>query len=78
MAVLVLAVLAMIDLLYYTAPNVQLKQRGFRWVTKGALLALVVRVLASAALRFTCRRSVPTARHTAPSPGSSCCRSGCG
>jgi len=47
--VLVLAVLAMIDLLYYTAPNVQLKQRGFRWVTKGALLALVVWVLASAA-----------------------------
>lgn len=50
--VLILAVLAMIDLLYYTSPNVQLKQRGFRWVTKGALLALVVWVLASAAFAF--------------------------
>jgi membrane protein len=47
--ILVLVVLAMIDLLYYAAPNVQLKERGFRWVTKGALLAVVVWLLASVA-----------------------------
>ena len=47
--VLVLIVLAMINLLYYTAPNVQLGKRGFRWVTKGALLALTLWLLASVA-----------------------------
>ena len=36
--VLVVVVLAMINLLYFASPNV--KQRGFGWVTKGALLAL--------------------------------------
>jgi len=47
--VLVVVVLAMINLLYYTAPNVQLNKRGFRWVTKGALLALAVWLAASVA-----------------------------
>ena len=48
--VLIVIVLAMITLLYYASPNVKL--RGFRWVTPGALLALVVWVLASAAFAF--------------------------
>lgn len=36
----------MVDVLYYTTPNVKL--RGFRWVTPGAVLALVVWAVASA------------------------------
>ena len=50
--VLVLVVLTMISLLYYAAPNVAMKRRGFRWVTKGALLALAVWLVASAAFAF--------------------------
>nr|MBA2769745.1 YihY/virulence factor BrkB family protein [Sporichthyaceae bacterium] len=50
--VMVLVVLTMISLLYYAAPNVAMKQRGVRWVTKGALLALVVWLVASAAFAF--------------------------
>ena len=40
----------MFAVLYYAAPNV--KQRGFRWVTPGALLALVLWLVASAAFAF--------------------------
>lgn len=40
----------MVDLLYYASPNVKL--RGFRWVTPGALLALVVWAIASALFAF--------------------------
>jgi membrane protein len=40
----------MIDLLYYASPNAKL--RGFRWVTPGAVVALAVWVLASAAFAF--------------------------
>jgi len=36
----------MVDLLYYATPNVKL--RGFRWVTPGAILAIVVWAIASA------------------------------
>ncbi|HEX6781009.1 MAG TPA: YihY/virulence factor BrkB family protein [Solirubrobacterales bacterium] len=36
----------MVDVLYYTTPNV--KVRGFRWVTLGALVAIVVWAIASA------------------------------
>jgi membrane protein len=36
----------MVDLLFYTSPNVKI--RGFRWVTPGALVAIVVWALASA------------------------------
>jgi membrane protein len=45
--VLVVVVLGMISLLYYAAPNV--RQRSFRFVTKGALIALVIWLVASAA-----------------------------
>ncbi len=48
--VLVLIVLVIIDVLYFAAPNV--KQRGFGWLTKGALLALVVWLVASVAFAF--------------------------
>jgi membrane protein len=37
----------MIGLLYYASPNV--KQRGFKWITPGGLVALVVWLVASAA-----------------------------
>jgi len=48
--VLIVVVLGMISLLYYAAPNV--KQRGFRFVTPGALFALVVWLVASIAFAF--------------------------
>jgi membrane protein len=48
--VLLVIVLVMIALLYYASPNVKL--RGFRWVSPGALLALVVWLVASAAFAF--------------------------
>jgi membrane protein len=45
--VLVVMVLFMFALLYYSAPNAKL--RGFKWVTPGSLLAIVVWLVASAA-----------------------------
>ena len=40
----------MISVLYYASPNV--KQRGFKWVTPGALVAMVVWIVASAGFAF--------------------------
>jgi membrane protein len=40
----------MIGVLYYASPNAKL--RGFRWVTPGSIVALVVWILASAAFAF--------------------------
>jgi membrane protein len=40
----------MIAVLYYASPNVKL--RGFKWVTPGSIVALVVWVVASAAFAF--------------------------
>jgi membrane protein len=40
----------MVDLLYYASPNAKL--RGFRWVTPGCLVAMVVWAVASAAFAF--------------------------
>jgi membrane protein len=40
----------MVDVLYYTTPNVKL--RGFKWVTPGAILSIVVWALASALFAF--------------------------
>jgi membrane protein len=45
--VMVVVVLTIIAVLYYSTPNVKL--RGFKWVTPGSVFALVVWVLASAA-----------------------------
>lgn len=42
--------IVMIDLLYYASPNVKL--RGFKWVTPGSLVAIVVWAIASAAFAF--------------------------
>ena len=42
--------IVMVDVLYYASPNVKL--RGFRWVTPGALLAIVVWAVASALFAF--------------------------
>ncbi|MEU9109972.1 YihY/virulence factor BrkB family protein [Streptomyces xanthophaeus] len=48
--VLVLLVTIMIALLYWAAPNA--KGRGFKWVTPGSLLALVIWMIASAGFAF--------------------------
>jgi membrane protein len=48
--VLAAVFVTMISLLYYASPNVKL--RGFKWVTPGSILALVVWVLASAGFAF--------------------------
>lgn len=40
----------MVNLLYYTTPNVKL--RGFKWVTPGAILSIVVWAIASALFAF--------------------------
>jgi membrane protein len=48
--VLVGVVITMIAVLYYGAPNV--KQPGFRWITPGSVLAVVVWILASVAFAF--------------------------
>lgn len=48
--VMALVFLLMVGILYYAAPNVKL--RGPRWVSPGALVAIVVWILASAAFSF--------------------------
>jgi membrane protein len=48
--VLVIVVIVMFAVLFYAAPNVKLA--GFRWVTPGALFALAVSIVASAAFAF--------------------------
>ncbi|MFJ9641069.1 YihY/virulence factor BrkB family protein [Streptomyces sp. NPDC101178] len=48
--VLVLLVVVMIALLYWAAPNA--KGRGFKWVTPGSFLALVIWLAASAGFAF--------------------------
>ena len=48
--VMLAIVLGIIGLLYYATPNVKL--RGFKWVTPGAILAVVVWLIASAGFAF--------------------------
>jgi membrane protein len=48
--VMVAIFIVMVDLLYYASPNVKL--RGFKWVTPGCLVAIVVWAVASAAFAF--------------------------
>ncbi|MET9499853.1 YihY/virulence factor BrkB family protein [Streptomyces sp. NPDC006552] len=48
--VLVVLVTVMIAILYWATPNAKVK--GFRWITPGSLLALVVWLVASAAFAF--------------------------
>ena len=48
--VLLLVVVTMFAVLFYAAPNVKLA--GFKWVTPGALLAIVLWLVASAAFAF--------------------------
>ena len=48
--VLAVVVLFMFALLYYSSPNAKLP--GFKWVTPGSLLAIVVWLVASAAFAF--------------------------
>jgi membrane protein len=48
--VMLAVVVAMIAVLYYASPNVKL--RGFKWVTPGTIVAVVVWLVASAAFAF--------------------------
>lgn len=48
--VLILIVLGMISVLYYATPNVKI--RSFRWVSGGAIFALVIWLVASVAFAF--------------------------
>jgi len=48
--ILILLVITMFSVLYYAAPNVKL--RGFKWVTPGVVLALVIWLIASVAFAF--------------------------
>jgi membrane protein len=48
--VIALVVVTMISVLYYSTPNV--KHPGFRWITPGGALALVLWILASAGFAF--------------------------
>jgi membrane protein len=48
--VMALVFLLMLALLYYASPNVKL--RGFKWVTPGSLVAIVVWIVASALFAF--------------------------
>jgi membrane protein len=48
--VMLLVFMGMIAVLYYASPNVKL--RGFKWVTPGSLVAIVVWVVASALFAF--------------------------
>jgi membrane protein len=48
--VMVLVFLLMLAVLYYASPNVKL--RGFRWVTMGSLVAIVIWIIASALFAF--------------------------
>jgi membrane protein len=48
--VLALIVVLILAILYYTGPNV--RQPGFRWVTPGGLVAVVLWIVASAAFAF--------------------------
>jgi membrane protein len=48
--VLIVLVSLMLSILYYACPNV--KQPGFRWVSPGGLLAVVIWIVASAAFAF--------------------------
>ncbi|WP_225840109.1 YihY/virulence factor BrkB family protein [Streptomyces sp. NK08204] len=48
--VLVVLVALMIAILYWASPNARVK--GFRWITPGSLLALVIWMIASAAFAF--------------------------
>jgi membrane protein len=45
-----LVFLLMLAILYYASPNAKL--RGFRWVTPGSLVAIVVWIIASAGFAF--------------------------
>jgi membrane protein len=48
--ILAALVLTIFGVLYYATPNVKL--RGFKWVTPGSIVALVVWIVASAAFAF--------------------------
>jgi membrane protein len=48
--VLLLVISFMFSILYFAAPNV--KQPGFRWITPGGLLAVLIWIVASAAFAF--------------------------
>ena len=74
--VLLVVVLTIISILYYASPNARIP--GFRWITPGAALAVLVWVLASSPSPSTWGTSGPTTRPTARSAAWSPSSSGCG
>ena len=60
--VLLLLVLVILHVLYFASPNAKV---GVKWVSAGALLTLVVWIVASARSRSTSPSSAPTTRPTA-------------
>ena len=74
--ILALVVVA-VAILYHSTPNV--RQPKFRWISLGAVVAIVVWVARVGRVRVLRRAtSAATTRPTARWPASSCCCSGCG
>ena len=65
--VIALVVSLMFSVLYFAAPNV--KQPGFKWVTPGGVVALVILLVASALFALYVATSAATTRPTAPLGG---------
>ena len=74
--VIVVFVVAIVAILYYATPNV--KQPRFRWLSIGAVVAILVWILASAAFAFYVATFAATTRPTARWPASSSAWCGCG
>ena len=74
--VIALIVSQIFAFLYWITPNV--KQPGFKWVSPGGILAVVLWIAASARSRSTSRTSARTRRPTAGWPRRSSSWSGCG
>ena len=75
--VLLVVVILIVALLYYATPNV--KQPKFRWISVGAVLAIVVWIVAVGRLRLLRRQLLQLRqdlRRPSPASSSSCC--GCG
>jgi membrane protein len=74
--VLVLVVSLMLSILYYASPNV--RHPGFRWITPGSVLAVLLWIVASAVSPSMSRASLPITRPMALLGASSSSSCGCG
>ena len=74
--VLVVVVVLIVALLYYATPNV--KQPKFRWISIGAIVAILTWIVASAAFGFYVANFASYNKTYGSLAGSSCSSSGCG